>query len=619
MDLDCAGQFESFKKITDCFISNHWNLGMIAVYNKSGKAEVEKGIEFTAASPLLSRIKYNSKDWWKRWTSRGRTKNICVTSKVSLLTLCWCFSIGIVHGLSSNPSRFLYERLRLELVSLIYVLNAVVLCFYPLAGYLADNIIGRYKIIKRSLLILIIAPIVAVLPFITFLVSYSSGYGALASMVGIIIVSVLFYVAINVSFVTFDANIIQFGIEQLYDSPADHQSLYIYWYVWIFYFVQILIVQPWSFIFRDFIAGMFLFSILGCGSYIIIAVSLCLTYYIKRWFLINPARINPYKLVYKITHFARQHKVPIRRSAFTYCEDEIPSGLDLAKTKYGGPFTTEEVEDVKALYGILTILLSLGPVFFFNYASDPAFFWYTRNGLKFERNDSNNYFYNHIFDKNVTSEQFAYQYFMDSDVLSSLAVIVLIPLYIFTIKPFQCCHPLNMLQRMGLGILFQIMTLASIVALICSINPGQHSCMFQRSHQNNNYSMEVELHGIRSYLPILSRILYGISNALQYTALYEFICAQSPPSMKGLLIGLSFAIKGVFYAMGAVFVIPFSFIPKESPSCGVWYYGINVLLAIVAFILFISVARKYEYRQRDEISKVYRYAEEYYSKRPIKF
>ena len=72
---------------------------------------------------------------------------------------------------------------------------------------------------------------------------------------------------------------------------------------------------------------------------------------------------NPYKLVRKVTSFARKHKIPVQRSAFTYWEEDIPSGLDLGKNKYGGPFTTEQVEDVKAFFGILKVLLSLGPFF----------------------------------------------------------------------------------------------------------------------------------------------------------------------------------------------------------------------------------------------------------------
>ena len=43
-------------------------------------------------------------------------------------------------------------------------------------------------------------------------------------------------------------------------------------------------------------------------------------------------------------------------SAFTYCEDELPSRLDLGKHKYGGPFTTEQVEDVKTFLWLVMIV-----------------------------------------------------------------------------------------------------------------------------------------------------------------------------------------------------------------------------------------------------------------------
>ena len=50
---------------------------------------------------------------------------------------------------------------------------------------------------------------------------------------------------------------------------------------------------------------------------------------------------NPYKLVYRVLKFAKDHTNPIRCSAFMYCEDELPSRLDVGKEKYGGSFTTE--------------------------------------------------------------------------------------------------------------------------------------------------------------------------------------------------------------------------------------------------------------------------------------
>jgi len=69
----------------------------------------------------------------------------------------------------------------------------------------------------------------------------------------------------------------------------------------------------------------------------------------RRWFMLDGWRDNPYKL-------------PVNRSAFTCCEDEIPAGLDLAKAKYGGPCTTEEVEDVKAFYSIIKTIRVSSPI-----------------------------------------------------------------------------------------------------------------------------------------------------------------------------------------------------------------------------------------------------------------
>ena len=57
----------------------------------------------------------------------------------------------------------------------------------------------------------------------------------------------------------------------------------------------------------------------------------------------------------------------MNRSAFTYCEDNIPSRLDLDKEQYGGPFTTEQVEDVTTFFQLLLLLMSL---FGYHFAAD---------------------------------------------------------------------------------------------------------------------------------------------------------------------------------------------------------------------------------------------------------
>ncbi len=61
-------------------------------------------------------------------------------------------------------------------------------------------------------------------------------------------------------------------------------------------------------------------------------------------------------MVYKVVAYALKNKQPRLRSAFTYWEVNIPCHFDLGKMKYGGPFTTEQVEDVKTLFRVFSIV-----------------------------------------------------------------------------------------------------------------------------------------------------------------------------------------------------------------------------------------------------------------------
>ena len=99
----------------------------------------------------------------------------------------------------------------------------------------------------------------------------------------------------------------------------------------------------------------------------------------------------------------------------------------------------------------------------------------------------------------------------------------------------------------------------------------------------------------------------------------EFICSQSPHSMKGLLIGLSFAIKGLFQVIAALLALPFALAMDNSHiSCGVSYYVMNAGVCVVTVLVYVCVSRKYQYRERerDEPFNIYMYAENYYSKGP---
>ena len=263
---------------------------------------------------------------------------------------------------------------------------ALVFCFFPLAGFLADVEYGRYKMVVGSLCLLLITIILLAVTAgcitgVTFVDSYVE---FVILLCGFSLLGFVFLVPFYASLVGFTANVVQFGMDQLHDCPEEDRTLFIHWYVWV-YFVTIVIGQlAWnlavqlpyndaSYIEWYNITGFVLLSLIPLLVMLLLIISLCLTKRRRNWFLIEPGTVNPYKLVYRVTKFACQHKTPVHRCD---CEDEIPTGLDLGKEKYGGPFSTEQVEDAKVFYGILKVLFSFGAVFFLDFAASSVLPFY---------------------------------------------------------------------------------------------------------------------------------------------------------------------------------------------------------------------------------------------------
>ncbi len=552
-----------------------------------------------STAELSQEAPYNS--GWLCYNNRRSTRmNRCVSSKPALIILLWTFVMSITYEcfakeliwnkIAKDPKRSL----------LIHAAVTLLLCVCPLAGFWADVKIGSYKMITRSMCVIVIAIIPAILLFVVHLTVKDISTVYIFTLVLFVVLSCI----VGLAIVSFQANIIQFGIDQLQDSPSNHQSLFIYWFIWTW---QLGVCALWITsmttdmishrLSRNWEKKLLSNIIVVAAIMFLLTASVCMAIKGKKHFFINSMRLNPYKLVYRATKFACQHKVPIRRSAFTYCEDTIPSGLDLGKTKYGGPFTTEQVEDVKVLYGILTVLLAIAPAFLMNIGNNHIIS-----------------LFNHT-DKNQTYNVHKVQStLLDNGLLSSLLMLITIPAYICILRPYVCDYIPGMLTRVGLGVFFITATGASMLAIDTAEYWNDRNETFCFLRQSDDITLPNNIKE-KSFTLIIPRTLLSVSNLFLYIALYEFICSQSPHSMKGMLIGLSFALKGAFELMGIVIVMVFvNFSPQSFPSCGMAYYILNVLWGVISLVIFIHSSRKYKYRVRDEFCNVYRYAEEYYSK-----
>ena len=293
-------------------------------------------------------------------TKRSRCRPRVIRNRGALLVLLINAVVDSGQGTALNQILLLLLLKNHINVALTYFVlfvagTAIPQLFYPLAGWIADARIGRYKVIRISIWCMWLGQCLLSVTFLPYLMlngSSASNYLYYAQYC----LYPLAFVTINVGLAGFQANSIQFGIDQMLDSSGEEVCAFVHWYYWSNYFGGVTLYT----ILSPFLTGYPLGALLAAINVLFMSCSLLAWYKLKGWLIIEPQGGNPFKTMYQVVRFASKHKSPIYRSALTYWDDRRPARLDLAKSKYGGPFTTEEVEDVKNLFAITTILASLG-------------------------------------------------------------------------------------------------------------------------------------------------------------------------------------------------------------------------------------------------------------------
>ena len=534
-------------------------------------------------------------------------KFIFVTSKSTIIILFWDFAVTLTCGFLMIS--YLQEFNNNYTAIIISCIIAITYLFAPLAGFLADVKFGRYKTVLTSVLIILMTN--TCLLILTIVMKFSSSKVVFLILLGI---SGLLYLIGSIGYL---ANILQFAMDQLRDAPSQDSVLFLHWYFWCYY---VSIVLPHGVIsipghhINVFISDTLSVSLLGAVLLlviIILIVSLFLTCWKRRWFSIEPSGVNPYKLVYKVVKFAWHHKIPVRRSAFTYCEDEWPSRLDLGKQKYGGPFTVEQVEDVKAFLGILKVFFLIGPVSLLDLMNaSPVFNHHERPG------------HSGITSDDVETK--SRYVLLLIEILPSLLIVMCLPVYLCVLRPFISYWIPRTLKRIGIAsallcISFLLYFIISMTEFKNETGATTIGVNYYCSRQYENISFNQTFLSLFSPLNtghlVVQCILTTLTRMLFNISIWEFICSQSPHSMKGMLFGMFYATQGLCRFLAVIFLLLFLLPWKLSPlTCNSGFYLVNLLIACISFVVYVLVARRYKYRVRNEPSREYHYAEEYYSR-----
>ena len=334
----------------------------------------------------------------------------------------------------------------------------------------------------------------------------------------------------------------------------------------------------------------------GCS--ILLLLLLLLTCWKCHWFYTESQLNNPYRMVIKVLNYARKHKYPLQRSAFTYCDDERPSRLDYAKERYGGPFTTEQVEDVKTFLRIMVMLLTLGPIFVIDIPSSVAFL--PLFGL-------------HATSIDAKDKCQLTWIWLHSGFLRYAVSTCFVPFYLWTIFVYMKRVP-SMFTRLKIAI---VLYFAGVFSILC-IDLSGHllkgskaistDCMFNITL--NEGDIDFPSLGMHWSVVILPNILTGIGYTLVTATVFEFISAQSPYFMKGLLLGAYYATLGIFQLIGGIAVILFlakdfhlkQLMGQQSYfiSCVTDYLLFTCVVALIGLVLFSLMAKRYKLRERDD-------------------
>ena len=459
--------------------------------------------------------------------------------------------------------------------------SIIVICFnslfllVPVVGWLSDTIIGRHHALNVALwagwLGTLLQSISGCLQFSSCHTVASVGkYGLSGIAILCLFVSASFSYAI----------ILAYGMDQLIDAPSVRLRAYVYWYVWMLFvgengLAYIPYISPNKTI------SLFSFTQIMTGPtlFILYTVSLCLHFKYQDC-LASLKITNPYRTVYNVMKYAIRNKYPRNRSAMTYWEAKIPSRIDLAKDKFGGPFTHDSVETVKTFLRILLILTALIP---FLVAGDPFI-----NGIP----------------------NFVKQFKGGSESLNGFASfavwfigddlgIVLIPLLELVLLPlFPKLEYFLMKQLKGLGI--AILTLLLSIISLCvldligrSIGGSRVTC----------YLLWTEGDG---YIDVLYWVLIvtaasaGIADIISNLCILEFICSQAPRDMCGMLIGLYFFIRAVSINIASFLTIIFPHTQLANYRCTTWLSAILGGCTFFGLIIFIVAAKWYVKRVRSD-------------------
>ncbi len=442
----------------------------------------------------------------------------------------------------------------------------------PLIGWLADRY-GNFFIFKIGSTGLFIGSVL----FCSILV-YTSALGDSFVNYPVLFAALIILCFLDICcIIAIFTALLKLGLNQLPYSSSESIASFINWLffcilagIWLGHSIGSLmrncIMQKYGTVILALVPVVFMSIVLGSNFF-----------FSNQWLIKDTVSPQSLKNIYQVLKFAATHKTPINRSALTYWEDDIPSRIDLAKQRYGGPYTTEEVEDVKTFLKLLIVFLPL--IFTMSVLMSHGLGLNTKNHSLLILN------YTECVDEMIYSVTY-------NPIWCTMMKTVF---YEFIIYPLVRNRLPSMLKRIGIASLFVIVLKFTHV---CWLVAGLYIETQQSSDWFHNSSYIVTMLIFQSII----------------STVYEFVCAQSPCSKRGILIGYTSAIIFISSIIGnaVIRVLIHNFFKYTiHPIITV---SVTSAFSIIGFVLHCIASHKYKMRVREDIDNPHVWVENVYNK-----
>ena len=436
----------------------------------------------------------------------------------------------------------------------------------PLVGWVAESWLGRYRAIVVGLILCLVTILTAQVAFVMLQFDWTPIPALMLIILGMLIGT--FGIG---SFYTI---MLPFALDQMIGASAEQLSAVVHWYCWgltvgNFFQQKVQCVPiPDKLQYLEILPVIFLTTATLCFSAVLIMDCL----YHKRLDTNNKTG-NPIKLIFQVLNYARKNKCPRLRSALTYIDEEHPSRIDFGKHKFGGPFTEEEVEDVKTVFYLIPILLSVtGTMLFCEFNLGHV--------------TTTNKIINCVTDIN------------DSAILP----FVLIPVYRFIVYPPARKYIPSLLKMIGAGL---------ILCLVSTVIKVLVTTIEQFSEQSHNITIPDTPQLVSQYWILIVEFLNGLGTGVTMMYSFEFVMAQTPNRMRGIMMGLVITLVG-WSTLGSYILNEIFHLVKASFLF--YFYLVLPLLAMLMLIIFVIVAKRYKLRERERHVNIQAIVEEHYER-----